>query len=563
MILEKIRYKNFLSVGGLYVTVELNKTKTTLVVGVNGHGKSTILDAICFALFGKPFRNINKPQLVNSITKKNTEVHLSFSADGRNYLVKRGLKPAIFEVYENGSLLNQDADAREYQEFFERHILKVNHKTFCQVVVLGSASYVPFMSLPAAHRREVIEDLLDLQIFGTMGTLLKTRILNNDGAIEQAGKDKSLIAHKIEVSKDHLRQIQNTNEKIREEKRTRVQETEQKIVILTDELSALDKTIKDLGISDTTKLNKKLAKASDIKSQLNYRLTTINEEIKFLQSHENCPTCNQAIEAGFKHGQIEEKEEKRKEIAESLVLLDTQIAATRNDLAKAEILRRQIDTLGMKRHSLVTEIGSLRRYKNDIENELNSIVEAEPPFSISDLEQEIVGIDKRLEDLYAERKLYNAAQFLLKDTGIKARIIRQYIPVINKLVNKYLSAMDFFVHFELDENFKETIKSRHRDEFTFHSFSEGEKFRINLAILFTWRAIAKMRNSVNCNLLIMDEVLDSSLDMNGTEEFLRIIHSLEDDNNIFVISHKTDQLIDRFHRVLRFTKTKNFSKVAA
>jgi len=561
-----LRWRNFLSTGNQFTEVVLDSHRTTLIVGENGAGKSTILDALSFVLFGKAFRKINKPQLLNSITQKNLTVEVEFSIGHNQYKIIRGIKPSVFEVYQNGNLLNQSAESRDYQEILEKQILKVNHKSFCQVVVLGSATFQPFMQLSSGQRREIIEDLLDLQIFTTMNVLLKDKISFNIESISSSNNEKRLIEEKIKIIKQHLIQIQNSNEQLIEDKKQRIAETNNAITLLNDEYSTLKDNLskQENDIGDDKSVSKRLNKLSQLRHQIEAKRSVINKDIKFFKDHEGCPTCKQVIDQGFKEKTIEERTSEIVKIDDALQKLIQQYDETNEQLNQIIQMQSNINDQKIEIHRKKTKITSLMDYCDQLQDEIKSITKSNKNVdtsNITDLEKEKIGIEKKLESLIDDRNVMNAASVLLKDTGIKSRIIKQYIPIINKLINKYLSSMEFMCQFELDETFNETIKSRYRDEFSYSSFSEGEKMRINLAILFAWRSIAKMRNSINTNILIMDEVFDSSLDSNGTEEFIRIINDLTSDTNTFIISHKTDQLYDKFERVLKFEKHRNFSRI--
>jgi DNA repair exonuclease SbcCD ATPase subunit len=565
---KKIRFKNFLSTGNFFTEIDLNKTSSTLIVGENGAGKSTILDALSFVLFSKPFRKINKPQLVNSITRKDTVVEIEFSIGDDEYKIVRGLRPNLFEVYKNDFMLNQSAEMRDYQEILEKNILKVNHKSFCQVVILGSATFQPFMQLPTGQRREIIEDLLDLQIFTTMNNLLKERVNKNRDDVLQNTSDKRLVEEKIKLVKEHMAEVQKNSDKLVAEKRERVTATDIELdkFISSGKQLELDIVEYKSKISDEDAVSKRTNKLNTLKHQLMANIGALKNDIEFLNNHENCPTCHQIIQQEFKAESVEKKNDNINEVQEGLDKLTEELVKSQERLEEIVAAHAVINEKKMDLHKIKTKVNSLLEYKKQLEEEINSIFEAAEANDNSKLDTLQVELDRVVEDgvkYNEERELLAVASFLLKDGGIKSKIIKQYIPIINRLINKYLSAMDFFVQFELDEEFNETIKSRYRDEFSYASFSEGEKMRINLAVLFTWRSVAKLRNSINTNLLIMDEVFDSSLDSNGTEEFMKIIKSLIGDTNTFIISHKGDQLFDKFESLIKFEKNKNFSRIAS
>lgn len=566
ILFKKIRWKNFLSTGNIFTELNLNSNNTTLIVGENGAGKSTLLDALSFALFGKPFRKINKPQLLNTITQKQLVVEIEFSIGSNEYKIIRGIKPNVFEVYQNGKLLNQSAEMKDYQEILERQIIKVNHKSFCQVVVLGSATFQPFMQLSAYQRREIIEDLLDLQIFTTMNSLLKDKILDNANDIQSSNSDKKVIEEKIILVKEHLKEIKNNNEKLIIEKEAIILETNEQIQKLSDEYCNYEKVRKELedSLADEEAVSKKMNKLSQLKHQIEANLNILNKEVGFFHKYDNCPTCKQQIDEKFKSETITTKENEIKDIHQGLEKLSQEYEKVNNRINELMEIHSNINSNKLEISRVKTKISSLIEYRETLEREIQTIDRKsiqEEDNKVPELERTLKEIEKKYYELIEERNILSIASNLLKDGGIKAKIIKQYIPVINKLINKYLSSMEFMCQFELDEEFNETIKSRYRDVFSYASFSEGEKMRINLAILFTWRAIAKMRNSINTNILIMDEVFDSSLDANGTEEFLKLLNNLTSDTNTFIISHKTDQLYDKFSKVIKFEKHKNFSRI--
>ena len=564
-----MRWKNFLSTGNVLTEISLNSHSNTLIVGENGAGKSTILDAICYALYNKPFRNINKPQLINSINQKNALVEIEFSIGKNDYLIRRGMKPAVFEVHLNDNLMNQDAAARDYQEFLETQILKLNYKSFCQVVILGSASFVPFMQLPMGQRREIIEDLLDLQIFSKMNALLKDKMSSINTSITDTRYAIDLTMEKLSLHEEHMKKINlNINKQI-DDNRVKISEAEEQLKywngLLIDAMKKIELLREE--IRDKDKVKSKLSKLETFRVKLDEKVTKLNRDIKFFHDHENCPTCKQDIDHDFRNHAIEDRSRKIEEtqdgttkLAEELDNMYKQIE--RIDEVSKEITNLHGDCIGYQAHvsNLNSNIAELIKQNNDLNIEKNNEKNVD---AAKELKKQLRDLEKKKESELNTLELYKAASLILKDTGIKAQIINQYIPIINKLINKYLAALDFFVNFELDKNFQETIKSRHRDEFSYASFSEGEKMRINLAVLFTWRAVAKLRNSTSTNLLIMDEIFDGSLDSTGTDEFLKILEQLTNDTNTFIISHKTDALLDKFESILKFEKHHNFSRLAA
>ena len=567
ILFEKVRYKNILSTGNTFTEVFLNQSKSTLIVGDNGAGKSTMLDALTFALYGKPFRKINKYQLLNSVNNKELLVEAYFSISGNSYVIKRGIKPGIFEVWKNGELLNQDAAARDYQTYLEETILKLNYKSFGQVVVLGSSTFVPFMQLKTGERRDIIEDLLDIQIFTTMNTLLKERLADNKSEITDIKYQIDLLENKIDSAKSHnesIRKIKETEvgklkDKLKEQVAF-VEDEQAKMDVLLDEIEVLNNSI-----GDKAEQKKKLAEFQELNHDLTSRLNKLRKDVDFYQNHDNCPTCKQGIDHEFKEETIKssrstatEIETAKKEIGHKSVVVDERLYAI--DLVEDQISEKNI-SISEHRANYKIGMNTCKSIKKELDGAQQEVEEIDTS-DIKKLESELVDYHASQSELFDHKEILSVVASMLKDGGIKTRIIKQYVPVMNKLINKYLSAMDFFVQFELDENFNETIKSRFRDEFSYSSFSEGEKLRIDLALLFTWSAVSKLRNSVSTNLLIMDEIMDSSLDSAGTEEFLKIIEELSADSNIFIISHKGDQLFDKFDSVIKFEKVKNFSRIA-
>ena len=571
MILFKtIRWQNMLSTGNQLTEVALDRSKSTLIVGENGAGKSTILDALSFALYGKPFRSINKPQLLNSMTQKNLIAECEFMVGSKHFRVKRGIKPQIFEIYQNGEMINQNSSARDYQEYLEKSILKLSFKSFGQIVILGSANYLPFMQLPAHSRREVIEDLLDIQIFTTMNTLLKEKIGVNKTAIIDADYQINLIENKIELTKKHIDSLKTNNDHLIRQKEELINEIDSKVCEAEHNLTVYNGTltVKSDLIADSEKVNSKRSKLIELESQLETKIRNIKKEIGFYHDNDSCPTCRQGIQHDFKKETISDREAKQMEVSDALVKIETEINNINDRVNQITAINKEITAINTKITELNSDIrswnSSIRTLETEIEGlEKNTVVIDESKGDLNALTSQLNVQQKHKEELANERSVIEVAGILLKDSGIKTRIIKQYVPVMNKLINKYLAAMDFFVQFELDENFNEKIKSRFRDEFSYASFSEGEKMRIDLALMFTWRAIAKLRNSASTNLLIMDEVFDSSLDVGGTEEFLKILEGLTGDTNTFIISHKGDQLYDKFHSVIKFEKHANFSRIAA
>jgi len=567
MILFKtLRWKNLLSTGNYFTEIKLNSNANTLVIGTNGSGKSTMLDALCFALFGKPFRNINKPNLVNSINSKDCVVEIEFSIGSKEYKIVRGIKPNIFEIYQDTVLLNQEAAVRDYQDYLERFILKLNYKSFTQIVILGSASFTPFMQLSAADRRSIIEDLLDIQIFSTMNSLVKDRLSNNKDSTTTKKSDIALLTQKHELKKEYQDKLNQDNEEKVKEYESEILLHRETIRTLHDDVDSLEQikqTLSDI-CAKIPENEKKIATFKKVESQIESKISKVGNDRSFYEHNADCPTCRQAITMEFKEGQLNELGTKEKELVSGLTELQTKITEQESVVAELREKEKKLSNVRIQLATTQTSIKGLNDSIEKLEKQIKQIQKPKKEDSNHDelesIQKEIEKAQNELKDLLDEKVYLDVASTLLKDTGIKTNIIKQYLPVINKLINKYLSSMDFFVNFNLDESFKETIKSRHRDDFSYHNFSEGEKQRIDMALMLTWRAIAKLKNSTNTNLLILDEVFDSSLDVTGTEELMKILHAL-DDVNLFVISHKGDILQDKFANTIRFEKVKNFSKV--
>lgn len=569
IVFQKVRWKNFLSTGNNWTEIQLNEHKSSLIVGQNGAGKSTLLDAISFALFGKPHRNINKPQLVNTINNKDCVVEVYFSIGKSQFIVKRGIKPTIFEIWKNGEMINQSSHSKEYQKILEQNIIKLNHKSFHQIVVLGSSSFIPFMQLPAQHRRDVIEDLLDINIFSKMNIILKDKQSQLKDKLKQLGYDLELNKEKILLQKKYIREVEElSNDKIAENEQE-IKEAEAAIEALQSENSVFSSEIEELstGLDEKFKTNHdKKQSLLHFKAEFNQKIKTLVKDTKFYEENEECPTCSQSISEDLRNEKLSAAKGKAAEIQSALD------KATR----QANDVEAIIDTLNVsaghvrdKTSSIAYNNKEITRLQSQIKNLAESISKIQGNSGDVGLARESLRSLEEAKQALFEEKLeandefsYNSVMAeMLKDTGIKTKVIKQYIPVINKLVNQYLQVLDFYVHFNLDESFQETIRSRHRDAFSYDSFSEGEKQRIDLALLFTWRMIAKMKNSVSTNLLILDETFDSSLDHDGVDNLMKILYTLDDDTNVFVISHKGEILDGKFRQKIEFIKEKNFSKI--
>lgn len=563
---KAIRWKNFLSTGNIFTEVNLSTNGTTLIVGENGAGKSTILDAITFALFGKTFRNINKPQLLNAITRKELVVEIEFTIQSNQYKIVRGMKPGIFEVYCNGSLLNQSAEMRDYQEVLEKSILKINYKSFCQVVILGSASFVPFMQLPAAQRRAIIEDLLDLQVFTTMNTLLKEKVQENGNQLQANENERKIIEAKIKMVKEHLKEIQSKNEQFIREKKQAAKDISAKIDSATANKNTMLAQAEELrsSVASSETIKSKIENLKELRVRMEAKSKLLASEVSFFKNHDNCPTCKQSISDEFSCEVVERRSSEIDEIASGLEKLVQAYNENNQKLKSILDVESKADELYVQASHETLMLRVLNEQLSSLLKEVDGAKKTAKETSdvkVVDLEMELAMTSSQYNILQEDKQVLNAAAMLLKDGGIKTRIVNQYIPVINKLINKYLSEFDLFVEFNLDEQFNEVIKSRYRDEFSYASFSEGEKQKIDLAILFTWRAVAKLRNSLSTNLLILDEVFDSSLDGQSADDLLKILQNISKDSNVFIISHR-DTLHDKFENVIKFVKTKSFSRIS-
>jgi DNA repair exonuclease SbcCD ATPase subunit len=568
IIFRKLRYKNFISTGNHFTEIRFDEFENTLVVGANGSGKSTMLDGVCFALFGKPFRKINKPQLLNSINAKECVVEVEFDTGNKSFKIIRGIKPNVFEIYQNGELLNQDAAARDYQDFLEKFILKLNYKSFTQIVLLGSASFTPFMQLSANDRRAIIEDLLDIQIFSAMNGIVKSKLSEN----RQGLSDSKLLIEssneKIAMQEKFIASMKQNNEDKVTEYAKEIQNHQSSIQTLYGETANLSVQVEthQAVLADKIVVEDKLKKITKLESQIESTISKYRKDISFFQHNDDCPTCRQTIAIGFKETEIANLSTKSAECEHGLKELDSKLQGLQKSLGEINDVQKIVQQLQIK---IATNNNAITETNKQIDRLNVKIAELKSPkdttdaeeLALASLKQKLNDLKNQLRVLLDDKSYYDAASILLKDTGIKTKIIKQYLPVINKLVNKYLASMDFFVNFTLDENFKETIKSRHRDDFTYESFSEGEKQRIDMALMLTWRAVAKLKNSANTNLLILDEIFDSSLDTNGTDDLMKILHLLEG-VNLFVISHKGDILQDKFRNIIKFEKVKNFSRIA-
>ena len=567
ILFKQIRWRNFLSTGNHFTEIDFTEAQTNLIVGTNGAGKSTILDALTFVLFNKPFRKINKPQLVNSVNEKDCLVEIEFSTGAIDWKIIRGIKPNVFEIYKNGSLLDREAAATDQQKWLEENVLKLNYKSFTQIVILGSASFVPFMQLPAASRREIIEDLLEIRIFSFMSNILRERIRSTNETVRELTIRRDLVEEKIDMQKNFISDLEETGKKNIQDKRDKIKQIGtdidshlKEVDGYNGELKAVEEKMQDFSGSDT-----KLKKLGTLRGKLQQKVATITKEHKFFSENTVCPTCTQSIEESFRLNRINDAETKAKELQQGFEELEEAIRLEEENENQFKVLSREATNLTHEISKANTRISGLHTRTRDLEQEIQTITE-----QLENRNSERHALEKLIEELedlqktqskQKEKNVYHDfAHSLMKDGGVKSKIIKRYLPLMNQQINKYLQLMDFYINFSLDEEFKETVKSPIHEDFSYESFSEGEKMRIDLSLLFTWREIAKMKNSASTNLLILDEIFDSSLDGFGTDYFTKIIKYVVTDANVFVISHKTDDLMDKFDNIVRFDKVKGFSK---
>ena len=563
---KKVRWKNFLSTGNYFLEVELDRNPTTLIVGENGSGKSTVLDALCFVLFNKPFRQISKGQLINSINMGSTVVEIEFIIQKNHFKVIRGMKPTIFEIYCNGRMMNQDANALDTQKILEQQILKLNYRSFTQVVILGSSTFVPFMQLRSKDRREVVEDILDIKIFSLMNFLLKHKVKEVSEELKSIEYEFRISKEKIDLQSKYIEDIKKNKVKLIEEKVSLVNETKSVKLEESKRVDALNEEVKILQpkVSNKQEIKNSIREYHKMEAKLSNRIDENERQKKFFEENETCPVCTQDIESELKKKKIEEKHNRIKELHSGIEKLKVELKSKENILNDVELLLKQIREKEVEIAKSCASITHMQKLimstEKDISNYKKGEVSEEDKAKLTRLSERCKIQEEQITKLREDKFYVDVARNLLMDTGIKTKIINKYLPIMNKLINGYLTSMDFYVNFTLDNNFNETIKSRHRDEFSYSSFSEGEKMRIDLALLFTWRAVAKMKNSTNTNLLILDEIFDSSLDTTGTDDFLKILNTFAD-QNVFVISHKGDTMFDKFRSVIKFEKQRNFSKL--
>lgn len=562
----QLRYKNFLASGNFWTSIDLSGKQNTLIIGANGSGKSTMLDALCFGLFGKAFRDINKGQLVNSINQKDCSVEILFSANGKEYKIIRGIKPNIFEIYQDDIKLNQDSNVKDYQEILEKTILKFNYKSFTQIVILGSASFVPFMQLTTADRRIIIEDLLDIQIFSIMNTIVKDRINNNKDLVSLRKSKIELLTQRYNIEKKHLESLkEDNNQKVLEYQQdiekykdisSKVSEDVAKMIVISEQLQSY--------INERIDTKESIKKFTKLETTIEGKLLRLRKDLNFFNETGNCPTCRQTIDEQFKRDEINKLEKEVSEIQVGLKRLEEKINNEQKIINELNLKQTELQKVQMKIATSNTTINETNKFISRLNIQISNLLkndtkEIEDHTVLNSISEELEEMKKDLEELINDKAYFDIASLLLKDNGIKTQIIKQYLPIINKLVNKYLTIFEFFVNFNLDESFKETIKSRHRDEFTYNNFSEGQKQRIDMALLLTWRDIAKLKNSSHTNILILDEIFDSSLDDSGAEMLMKTLANI--DNNLFVITHRADVISEKFQKIIKFSLKGNFSKM--
>ena len=562
-----VRWKNFLSTGNTFTEIQLDRNPSTLIIGENGAGKSTILDALCFGLFGKPFRQISKNQLINTVNSQGTIVEIEFETQNKNVKIVRGIKPNTFEIWVDGNMINQSANAKDYQKHLEQQILKLNYRSFTQVVILGSSTFIPFMQLKSQARREVVEDILDIKIFSLMNLILKGKVKSLNADISENKYQADLHKEKVELQEKYIEDVERNKDTILSQKATLRDGNEEEVFSRKAEVTRITEENQTLlnAMSGEDGAIEKRDKLKDIQFTLKDKHNRHEQMISFMETTEVCPTCEQSISEEFKANTIAQRSEQVKELTKGLVQMKTEMDKATAKIKEYKDIAKVINDNSIKLAKLNSGITELEKFNATLTEEIRQIESGD----VTKTDYEKLDNLKKMCDNYESSKsklkedmlYFDCAKELLQDSGIKTKIVKQYLPIMNKLINGYLSSMDFFVNFNIDENFNETIKSRYRDVFSYANFSEGEKMRIDLALLFTWRAVAKMKNSTNTNLLILDEIFDSSLDATGTDDFLKILNTFTNEN-VFVISHKQDLLMDKFRHTIKFEKVKNFSKVA-
>ena len=566
---SKVRYRNLLSSGNNFTEIQLDSHGTTLILGENGAGKSTLLDALCFVLYGRGFRNLKKELLVNSINEKELVVEIEFSIGKKSYKVMRGAKPNKFEIYVDDVFVNQDATVRVYQEHLEKNILKMSYRSFTQVCILGSANFTPFMQLKTTERRRLVEDLLDISIFSTMSDILSKKMSNHRTEVRETNHEVQIMEERISGLNSQLLALRENREQKIVKFESTVEETNINISNLMERIGVKGETVvtKNKSISDRDPQGDRLRQAKETEKLLDDARIKVNKEINFYETNDECPTCKQGLDEEHKKEHVATKQKKKTQLADALKSIDGTIRDSANRMEEIRKVQDEIEKIQKEVGILQTEVLSNQKFIQKIQKEIEELkIEStgngDTQSKIDDAEESLNVLHARKETMTAQSHYFELGQLLLRDQGVKQKIIKQYVPVMNKLINKYLAQLEFFVGFELNEAFEETIKSRFRDVFKYDNFSQGEKMRIDLALLFTWRSVARMKNSVNTNLLILDEVFDSSLDTAGTDDFFKLLYTLTEKTNAFIISHKGDALYDKFEHVLRFEKHKSFSRLA-
>ena len=567
VIFHKITWRNFLSTGNTPIEINLRESPTTLIIGKNGSGKSTILDALCFALFNKPYRIIKKDQMINTINNADSIVEVYFSIGPKAYKVRRGIKPNIFEIYQDGELINQNASGVDYQKYLETNILKLNYRSFCQVVILGSSSYEPFMKMRASYRRDVIEEILDIKVFASMNLLLRSKQQELTKDITTLRHSVDLIENKVNLQEQHYNELSKRDTDqidVKQKDITKAQNDKRDYMF---RIESLNKEIvqNQLQIADKVKVSEKMTQLQKLEAKIDQNLKTHKKALKFFEENKNCPTCTQDIKEEFRQDKIDEERRAVVKLQDGYKQLLSEITKQEEKISNFDKVSERIRSIETNVAKLNTSIDELKRYSDRLEDEIEKLrIEDTSGLNIKEeivrLKQELVKTKQDRDNVVDEKKYIDVLRQIVDDSGARAQIIKKYLPVMNKLINQYLQSMDFFVSFHLDEEFKETVRSRHMDTFNYNNFSEGEKMRIDLSLLFTWRSIAKMKNSVNTNLLILDEIFDSSLDGQGTDDFFKIVKGLTKEN-IYIISHKGDIMFDKFTNIIKFEKYQNFTRI--
>ena len=567
IIFKKIRYKNFLSTGNTPIEIDLGKSPTTLIIGQNGSGKSTLLDALCWALFNKPFRIIKKEQMINTINSSDCEVEIEFDVGTKQYRVKRSVKPNLFEIYENGILLNQDASSIDYQKYLEQNIMKLNYRSFIQVVILGSSSYEPFMKMKARYRRDVVEEILDVKVFTQMDLILRDQQGQLSKEVLEMRHKCDLIQTKYDTEMKHFKSLSELNTNDIDDKKLQIEKHNKAKEEYTNKIAEIQLQIQDYNkeLEGEAEANNKLKQLEKLETKIEQNLDTHNKSIKFFAENDTCPVCTQSIDRSFREQKGEQLHKKCAELETGIKKLTSEINKVEDRINHFGAISKKLSDLYVDVAKVNASLTELNNYSDRIHEEILQLENKQTDSKqiatdLQQLKEQLETVKTETDKIMNQKKYVDVLREVLSDKGARGHIIKKYVPIINNLINQYLQAMDFFVSFHLDEEFNETVKSRHRDTFNYNSFSEGEKLRIDLALLFTWRTIAKMKNSVNTNLLILDEIFDSSLDQQGTDDFFKIVNKLKNEN-VFIISHKGDILFDKFTNIIKFEKYQNFTRL--